>query len=167
MDFPHVDGYLDRLRCLVSRPALLRSLSLSRPVLTQNVARACVRVKWVGLFVTALVGIYTIEDLWNKFGDLRMGFVRRFYPSCPSEPLLTDVAPDVAQRTYVRHWVARILCLIVIPACVYALTFKLHFLILNHSGPGDSQMSSLFQAHLRGNDFAQNPLGEDSSIISL
>ncbi|GAA6005428.1 hypothetical protein JCM10207_002978 [Rhodosporidiobolus poonsookiae] len=92
-------------------------------------------VKWVGLFVTALVGIYTVEDLWNKFGDLRMSY-----------------------RTYVRHWIARILCLIVIPFCVYCLTFKLHFLILNHSGPGDSQMSSLFQAHLNGNDFAQNPL---------
>jgi len=62
------------------------------------------------------------------------------------------------QRTYVRHWVARILCLMVIPFCVYALTFKLHFLVLNRSGPGDSQMSSLFQAHLHGNDFARNPL---------
>ena len=30
-------------------------------------------VKWVGLFgATALVGLYTIEDLWNKFGDLKM-----------------------------------------------------------------------------------------------
>lgn len=29
-------------------------------------------VKWVGLFCTALVGLYTIEDLWNKFGDLKM-----------------------------------------------------------------------------------------------
>ncbi len=38
------------------------------------------------------------------------------------------------------------------------LTFKIHFMVLNHSGPGDSQMSSLFQAHLHGNDFAQNPL---------
>ncbi|SCV67340.1 BQ2448_5986 [Microbotryum intermedium] len=92
-------------------------------------------VKWVGLFVTALVGIYTAEDLWNKLGDLRMPY-----------------------RTYVRHWVARVLCLILVPFCVYALTFKLHFLILNRSGSGDSQMSSLFQAHLAGNDFAQNPL---------
>lgn len=29
-------------------------------------------VKWVGLFCTALVGIYTVEDLWHKFGDLKM-----------------------------------------------------------------------------------------------
>jgi dolichyl-phosphate-mannose-protein mannosyltransferase len=40
------------------------------------------------------------------------------------------------------------------------ITFKIHFLILNHSGPGDSQMSSLFQANLVGNDFARNPLGQ-------
>ena len=32
-------------------------------------------VKWVGFFVTALVGAYTIEDLWNKFGDLRLTYV--------------------------------------------------------------------------------------------
>jgi hypothetical protein len=29
------------------------------------------------MFVTALVGLYTVEDLWNKFGDLRMSFVSR------------------------------------------------------------------------------------------
>lgn len=32
-------------------------------------------VKLIGLFVTALVGVYTIEDLWGKFGDLRMSLV--------------------------------------------------------------------------------------------
>ena len=32
-------------------------------------------VKMIGLFVTALVGIYTIEDLWDKFGDSRLAWV--------------------------------------------------------------------------------------------
>ncbi|KAI0063415.1 glycosyltransferase family 39 protein [Artomyces pyxidatus] len=92
-------------------------------------------VKWVGLFVTALVGLYTIEDLWEKFGDLRM-----------------------SARTQLWHWGARVACLIVLPILVYMASFKMHFLILNHSGPGDAQMSSLFQANLVGNDFASNPL---------
>jgi dolichyl-phosphate-mannose-protein mannosyltransferase len=38
------------------------------------------------------------------------------------------------------------------------MSFKIHFMILNHSGPGDAQMSSLFQANLVGNDFGKNPL---------
>jgi dolichyl-phosphate-mannose-protein mannosyltransferase len=32
-------------------------------------------IKWVGAFVTALVGVYTVEDLWDKFGDLKMPIV--------------------------------------------------------------------------------------------
>lgn len=44
--------------------------------------------------------------------------------------------------------------------------FKMHFLVLNHSGPGDAQMSSLFQANLVGNDFANNPLGASISFDS-
>ncbi|KAK0548730.1 Protein O-mannosyltransferase 2 [Tilletia horrida] len=92
-------------------------------------------VKWVGLFVMALVGLYTVEDLWDKFGDLRM-------------PV----------RTYARHWCARALCLIVLPAIIYMISFKIHFVLLSHSGPGDAQMSSLFQARLKGNDFGKNPV---------
>ena len=34
-------------------------------------------VKWVGMFGTALFGLYTVEDLWNKFGDLKMPKVDR------------------------------------------------------------------------------------------
>ena len=46
-------------------------------------------VKWVGLFCTALVGIYTAEDLWNKFGDLKMPVVSRM--SLPAILELTGV----------------------------------------------------------------------------
>lgn len=39
-------------------------------------------VKWVGFFCTAIVGLYTIEDLWNKFGDLKMPQVSvHLYPT--------------------------------------------------------------------------------------
>ncbi|KAF8889886.1 glycosyltransferase family 39 protein [Infundibulicybe gibba] len=92
-------------------------------------------VKLVGLFVTALVGLYTIEDLWEKFGDTKMSI-----------------------RDQAWHWGARVACLIVLPILVFMASFKIHFLVLNHSGPGDAQMSSLFQANLVGNDFHKNPL---------
>ncbi|KAJ7052545.1 glycosyltransferase family 39 protein [Mycena amicta] len=92
-------------------------------------------VKLIGLFVTALIGLYTIEDLWDKFGDVKM-------------PV----------RTQLKHWGARIGCLIVLPILVLMASFKLHFIVLNRSGSGDAQMSSLFQANLIGNDFSRNPL---------
>ncbi|KAF9581280.1 Protein O-mannosyltransferase 2 [Lunasporangiospora selenospora] len=93
-------------------------------------------IKWVGLFVTALVGLLTVEELWDLFGDL-----------------------SIPKSTYVKHWVARAACLIALPFAVYVSSFALHFAILQNSGPGDAQMSSLFQAGLNGNDFYTNPLG--------
>ncbi|CAD6505611.1 BgTH12-01101 [Blumeria graminis f. sp. triticale] len=93
-------------------------------------------IKWIGLFCTALVGIYTIEDLWNKFGDI-----------------------DMPKSTLAAHLAARIYALIVIPLLVYMLSFALHFNILENSGPGDAQMSSLFQANLRGTS-----VGKESPI---
>ncbi|KAF3162061.1 Protein O-mannosyltransferase 2, variant 2 [Orbilia oligospora] len=92
-------------------------------------------VKLVGLFVTALVGLYTAEDLWNKLADTKMPIT-----------------------TYAAHWVSRIFGLIILPFCVYMLSFKIHFIILENSGPGDAQMSSLFQANLKGTDFNDSPL---------
>ncbi|ETN36343.1 uncharacterized protein HMPREF1541_08620 [Cyphellophora europaea CBS 101466] len=90
-------------------------------------------VKWVGLFATALVGLYTAEDLWNKFGDLKM----------PKTELAS-------------HVVVRVIGLIVIPMMVYMFSFYLHFTILNTSGPGDAQMSSLFQANLKGTEVGRD-----------
>lgn len=52
-------------------------------LLATGLSIGCVcSVKWVGLFCTALVGAYTIEDLWNKFGDLRMPKVSRSNATC-------------------------------------------------------------------------------------
>nr|KMM63971.1 O-mannosyl-transferase 2 [Coccidioides posadasii RMSCC 3488] len=93
-------------------------------------------VKMVGLFCTALVGLYTIEDLWNKFGDLKM-----------------------PKTVLAQHLVARIIALILVPLAVYMFSFYIHFLVLENSGPGDAQMSSLFQANLRG-----TTVGKDSPL---
>jgi len=101
-----------------------------------GVSIGCVTsVKWVGLFAVALVGLHTIWELWEYLGDMNM-----------------------PMKTYINHWLARIVCLIIVPISVYALNFYIHFLILNKSGKGDAQMSSLFQAGLEGIDLAQNPL---------
>ena len=69
-------------------------------------------VKLVGLCVTGLVGLYTAQDLWIKFGDVRMPvvgdlFALRFdsflmfpdYPRCP---------PSSSGRRAHRHPLARI-----------------------------------------------------------
>jgi dolichyl-phosphate-mannose-protein mannosyltransferase len=82
------------------------------------------------------VGLYTAEDLWNKFGDLKMPKV------------------ELAQ-----HVAARVFGLILVPTLVYMFSFWLHFLILENSGPGDAQMSSLFQANLKGTE-----VGKDSPL---
>ncbi|CAO0794622.1 unnamed protein product [Mucor circinelloides] len=92
-------------------------------------------VKWVGLFAVAVVGCYTVEDLWNMWGDLQM-----------------------PKKTYLGHWIARVIGLIIIPAIIYVFSFVLHFGLLYKSGPGDAQMSSLFQANLEGNSMVDNPL---------
>ncbi|KAG9639998.1 dolichyl phosphate-D-mannose:protein O-D-mannosyltransferas-like protein, partial [Aureobasidium melanogenum] len=106
-------------------------------LLLSGLSIGCVcSVKWVGMFGTALVGLYTIEDLWNKFGDLKM----------PK----TELA---------AHLGFRVVGLIIIPLVVYMFSFYLHFLILENSGPGDAQMSSLFQANLKGTE-----VGVDSPL---
>lgn len=39
-------------------------------VFTGTMLACCVSVKFVGLFVVALVGLMTISDLWTILGDL-------------------------------------------------------------------------------------------------
>ncbi|QPG75602.1 hypothetical protein FOA43_002959 [Brettanomyces nanus] len=106
-------------------------------LLLTGISIGCVcSVKLVGLFVTAVVGIYTIFDLWIKFGRLRT---------------------SMSVSRYTAHWMARILALIVIPLCVFMTCFKVHFDLLSGTGPGDATMSSLFQANLLGSSLTTGP----------
>ncbi|CCK70225.1 dolichyl-phosphate-mannose-protein mannosyltransferase PMT2 KNAG_0D04860 [Huiozyma naganishii CBS 8797] len=93
-----------------------------------------ISVKMVGLFIITLVGIYTVVDLWNFLGDKGMSW-----------------------RRYLSHWAARIIGLIMIPMAVFMFSFYIHFKLLSHSGSGDSNMSSLFQANLIGSDVGRGP----------
>lgn len=92
-------------------------------------------VKWVGFLVTALVGFMTIGELWGMLGDLKM--------------------PKV---TFIKHFLARVVGLIVIPVSIYMACFYVHFAILSKSGTGDANMSSLFQASLEGSVLQKSPL---------
>lgn len=107
-------------------------------------------VKWVGLFCTALVGLYTAEDLWNKFGNLKISKVSWLL----AISMLTRTNESKVELG--AHVGTRVVGLIIIPTLVYMFSFYVHFLILENSGPGDAQMSSLFQANLRGTEVGTN-----------
>lgn len=106
---------------------------------------AVVSCKWVGLFTIATVGVSTLWQLWNLFGDLR-----------------------VSPRLFMRHFIARALCLILVPIFFYMFMFQIHFLILENSGDGDGFMSSEFQHTLKGrgmaDTFADIALGSQVTI---
>lgn len=69
-------------------------------------------------------------------------------PSCAllSSALTTDAG--LAQEHVARHFFARVLGLIVVPAAVYLLWFWVHFAVLTKSGTGDEFMSPAFQQTL-------------------
>lgn len=83
--------------------------------------------KWVGLFAVAGVGLSTILDLWQIFGDT-----------------------SVPMRTVFRHFILRAVCLIVAPVAIYASTFYVHFALLTDFTPAASSMSVEFQQTLKG-----------------
>ncbi|CCD26428.1 dolichyl-phosphate-mannose-protein mannosyltransferase PMT2 NDAI_0H02540 [Naumovozyma dairenensis CBS 421] len=115
-------------------------------ILTGISLGCAISVKMVGLFVITLVGIYTVVDLWNFLGDKSMSW-----------------------KTYIFHWLARIACLIIIPFLVFLGCFKIHFDLLYHSGSGDANMPSLFQANLVGSEVGLGPrdVAIGSSTVSI
>ena len=98
---------------------------------------AVVSCKWVGLFTIATIGVSTVWQLWELLGDLR-----------------------IPPRLWMKHFLARALCLIVLPILFYMAMFEIHFLILNGSGDGDGFMSSEFQHTLGGRGMADTFAGK-------
>lgn len=91
-------------------------------------------VKWVGLFVTMVVGFYTLIDIFSHHCNKEMKRLK-----------------------YYRHWVIRVLNLILIPFMVYLFCFKIHFTLLYKSGTGDASTNTLFQVNLEGTKIAPSP----------
>lgn len=107
-------------------------------LIVTGISIGCVcSVKWVGLFVTCLIGIYIIYDLLIKFYQ--------------------TTSKNMEFSTYLYHWISRIVTLIIIPFIIYLACFKVHFQVLNSSGPGDGSISTLLQASLKGNTIQYGP----------
>lgn len=106
-------------------------------VLTGLSLGAVVSCKWVGLFTIATIGVSTVWQLWVILGDLR-----------------------TPPRLWIKHFLARALCLIIVPVLFYMAMFEIHFLILNSSGDGDGFMSSEFQNTLGGHGMADTFAGK-------
>lgn len=90
-------------------------------------------VKWVGLFTVATIGFATIGQLWSIVCD-------------GSIPL----------RVFYRHFMARVITLIVVPLTIYLYFFNVHFTILSKMGPGSNHMSPEFQSTLRGSPIIES-----------
>jgi dolichyl-phosphate-mannose-protein mannosyltransferase len=88
----------------------------------------CTGVKMVGLFTVAVVGVATLFDLWELLDYKRTTF-----------------------KKFSQHFMARALCLILVPVLLYVVPFYIHFKLLPMSGPGDAFMSVRFQETLQGN----------------
>ncbi|KAI9312657.1 Dolichyl-phosphate-mannose-protein mannosyltransferase-domain-containing protein [Dichotomocladium elegans] len=94
-----------------------------------------VSCKWVGLFTIATIGVSTIKNLWEIWGDTR-----------------------VPVPVFVRHFGARALCLILLPITVYMVMFAIHFHSLPNSGEGNGFMSPEFQQTLAGHTLEDTPI---------
>ncbi|TKA76040.1 hypothetical protein B0A49_05961 [Cryomyces minteri] len=96
---------------------------------------ATASVKWVGLFTIAWVGSLTVLQLWVMLGD----------------------AKTVTPRLWLKHFFARMFCLIVIPIAFYMAMFAIHFTCLVNPGEGDGFMSSEFQSTLNSKGMGDVP----------
>ncbi|CDZ98086.1 glycosyltransferase family 39 protein [Phaffia rhodozyma] len=92
--------------------------------------------KMVGLLTFCTIGTAVVWDLWGLLD------IKRSHP--------------LTMEHFSKHFLARTICLIVVPFGVYLSFFWLHFKILNRTGTGDTFMSAAFQETLMGNELLMN-----------
>ena len=115
----------------------LRHVPFSRKwwkwLLLTGVCLSCViSTKYVGVFTFFSIGVPVVFDLWDLLDiNRRQG------------------ALDLVEFT--KHFVARLVGLLVVPFLLYLFWFQVHFSILTRSGPGDDFMTPEFQETLSDN----------------
>jgi len=101
--------------------------------------------------VVVLVGFRAIADLWDILGDLSRPVVWKLKSQPFLTRLITWLIISLSQSYTVKHFLARAMCLIALPAALYMAIFYIHLHVLYLTGPGDGHFSSAFQTHLEGN----------------
>lgn len=103
-----------------------------------------IATKFVGLFVVLLVGLHTLNDLWNVLGDL-------------TKPVTETLKQLLCRGITLIFW----------PICLYLFFFYVHLTVLNRSGNGDGFYSSAFQSRLIGNSLYNASMPRDIAIGSI
>ncbi|KAF9466070.1 glycosyltransferase family 39 protein [Collybia nuda] len=87
-----------------------------------------------GILTVVTIGIAVLIDLWD----------------------ILDIKKGHTMEHIGKHFMARVIGLIVVPFIIYLSFFYIHFAILTQSGPGDTFMSPAFQETLSGNEMLLN-----------
>ncbi|KAJ5247034.1 hypothetical protein N7468_002017 [Penicillium chermesinum] len=99
-----------------------------------------ISTKYVGVFTFVTIGAAVLIDLWNLLDiNRREGALDMF--------------------TWIKHFMARAVSLVIIPFFFYLFWFQVHFTILTRSGPGDEFMSPEFQETLSDNAMTAQSVG--------
>jgi len=89
-----------------------------------------ISTKHVGLFVVGYVGISTIQELWQLMGDKKTSLVE-----------------------FAKHFLARFVALILVPAMIYLGAFYVHFMVAHKSNYMDETQQPLWRTTITESTF--------------
>lgn len=114
---------------------------------TGTMLACAVSVKFVGLFVVIFCGIHTLWQLWELMSDI-----------------------SISMTCIAKHFMARVIGLILLPLLLYVTIFYVHLTVLNKSGNGDGFFSSAFQSQLMNNSLHNASMPRDvayGAVVTL